>query len=81
MKKRMITAACILLLSACGNDKDASTEAEAIAAPAATETKKAYNPLESQQQLLKDVEEIQAVFDKDSEEKKKALEEINEAPI
>lgn len=67
MKKLMIAAGCLLILSACGNDKDASTEAEAMATPTETkaEPQKAYNPLANQQQLIKG-----------AEEKKKALEEI-----
>lgn len=76
--KLLIISACTVLLAACGGGEDAADDSELKAMGAApAEKEKAYNPLESQQQLIRDAEAIQGILDKDAEKKKKAADEIN----
>ncbi len=69
LKVLIVIAGCALISSCGGQDEDAATSAE--------EPKKAHNPLAREQQLIRDSQSIQAILDKDAEEKKKALDNIN----
>lgn len=76
-----ILNACIVIvgcffLNSCGGQDD-ETAADMPAAEEAPAPKSANNPLARQQQLIRDAKGIQAILDKDAEEKKKTLENIN----
>ncbi len=75
-KVAIVMAGCVFLNSCGGQDDEAAT-ADKPAAEAAPSQKMANNPLARQQQLIRDAKGIQAILDRDAEEKKKALENIN----
>ena len=58
---------CCFLLASCSDqaDEEAATK------------KPVNNPLAKEQALIKEAEAVQALFDKDGERKKKALDELN----
>ena len=68
LKVLIVIAGCVFVSSCGGQDDDAASSAEA---------KKANNPLAREQQLIRDSQSIQGILDKDAEEKKKALDNIN----
>lgn len=69
LKVLIVIAGCAFISSCGGQDEDAATSA--------AEPKKANNPLAREQQLIRDSQSIQGILDKDAEEKKKALDNIN----
>ena len=75
LKVFIVIAGCVFLSSCGGQDEEAATPATPAAE--AVEASKAYNPLAREQQLIRDAQSIQGILDKDAEEKKKALENIN----
>jgi len=77
LNRLLIISTFTILLSACGGGEDASDEAAAEAVGVPAETEKAYNPLASEQQLIRDAQAIQGILNKDAEKKKKAADEIN----
>ncbi|MBL4682361.1 MAG: hypothetical protein JKY88_16785 [Pseudomonadales bacterium] len=77
LNRLLIISTFTILLSACGGSEDASDEAAAETVGAPAETEKAYNPLASEQQLIRDAQAIQGILNKDAEKKKKAADEIN----
>ena len=68
LKDLIVIAGCAFISSCGGQDEDATSAAE---------SKKANNPLAREQQLIRDSQSIQGILDKDAEEKKKALDNIN----
>lgn len=76
LKVSIVIAGCVLL-SSCGGQDEEAADAAMPPAEAAPAPKKAYNPLAREQQLIRDAKGIQAILDKDAEEKKKALDNMN----
>lgn len=69
LKVLIVIAGCAFISGCGGQDEDA--------AASAAEPKKVNNPLAREQQLIRDSQSIQGILDKDAEEKKKALDNIN----
>jgi len=70
---------CVLLISCGGKEDQAAGEPATDDAGQTGEapTPRANNPLARQQQLIRDAQGIQAILDKDAEEKKNALKNID----
>ena len=64
MTKFVAVSALVLLLSSCGDSKESTTQKEVpFAKPGVN------NPLANQQQLIKDAQGIQSLFDQNADEK------------
>ncbi|MCZ6503636.1 MAG: hypothetical protein O6945_14125 [Gammaproteobacteria bacterium] len=74
LKVLIVIAGCVFLSSCGGQDEEAAATSAAEAAPS---PERANNPLARQQQLIRDSKSIQGILDKNAEEKKKALDNIN----
>ncbi len=66
-----------VLLAACGNDNPPPQSKAAVETTTAKAEPKANNPLAKEQQLIEQAKGIQSMLDKDTEEKKKAMDELN----
>jgi len=75
LKGVVLVAGCLFLFGCGGEEGNRASDSESASAKSSGTTEKASNnPLARQQQLLRDAKGIQSILDKDTEEKKKALE-------
>ena len=86
VKNICVISGCALLISCGGNENSAAGDpaagdpaagAAAAQSTAAAPKPRASNPLASQQQLIRDAAGIQAILDKDAQEKKNAVKNID----
>lgn len=78
LRAAFFVAAC-LSLAGCGSEEATQEEDNMGTSESVAEStpKKANNPFAREQQLIRDVKGIQAILDKDAEEKKAAVKNIN----
>jgi len=70
----------LLMLTGCGGGEPADSEASEVKVTAGVhraEAPRANNPLADQQEAIEHARMVQGVLDKDAEEKKKALSNLN----
>ena len=75
MRRLIQITLCCFLLAGCSDE--ANDEAATEERTSTVSEKPVNNPLAKQQAFIKEAEAVQALFDKDGERKKKALDELN----
>ena len=68
-----VAACCVLLFGCGGHEEDSAVKSQ----PAAAKKPSGNNPFAEEQQTIRDAKSLQSLLDKDAEEKKKAIENMD----